>query len=558
MIKRNWKRIVLVVGLIIVAAGGYVGYRAITSRNQQSAAITDIQIERAQLGDLEATVGATGKVRANQSAVLSWETTGTVERVAVSLGQKVKKDDVLAELEQTSLPESVILAQADLLDAQQTLDDLLNSHLAQAEALIALEDAQQAVGDLDNYDVDLTAAEKAVVDAQDAVDKAQRNVYISQSTAGQADIDAAYLQTLMANNALETAQKAYEPYENRPLTSVSRARFQAELSAAKKSYDDAIRKYHALTSTADQQGQAVADADLAAAKAQLAESQRGLDRIQNGRTPGDAARLKAQLEDAQRKWERVKDGPDPSEIAAAEAKVAAAQATLNQAKIIAPFDGTITSDDTRPGDDITQGLTAFRVDDLTRLFVDIQVSEIDISKIQVDQPARLTFDALPDKVYAGKVVEVGRIGVDDSGIAKFDVTVEVSEPDDAILTGMTATVEVVSMQLKAVLLIPNQSIRVEGGKQVVYVMRPATGMQPVEIKLGASSEAYSQVVAGDLKEGDRIVLNPASLTQAGNQGQNSFFMMRRVTGGGGGPGGPGGGGGSDRQGGGAPSGGSQP
>jgi HlyD family secretion protein len=551
MIKRNWKRIVLVVGLVVVAVGGYVGYQMMTGRNQRTAAFTNVQIEPAQLGDLEATVGATGKVRANQSAILSWETTGTVGSVAVSLGQVVKKDDVLAELEQTSLPEIVILAQADLLDAQQALDDLLNSHLAQADALIALEDAQQAVGDLDNYDVDRSGAEKAVVDAQEAVDKAQRDVYISQSTAGQADIDAAYLQTLMADNALEAAKKAYEPYENRPLTSVTRARFQAELSAAQKSYDDAVRNYHALTSTADKQGQAVAEAELAAAGAQLAESQRELDRIQNGRTPGDAARLQAQLEDAQRKWERVKDGPDPSEIAAAEANVAAAQATLNQAKIIAPFDGTITASDARPGDDITEGLTAFRVDDVTRLFVDIQVSEIDISKIQVDQPARLTFDALPDQVYAGKVVEVGRIGVDDSGIAKFDVTVEVSEPDEAILTGMTATVEIIAMQLKAVLLVPNQSIRVEDGKQVVYVMRAQAGMQPVEIKLGASSDAYSQVVSGDLKEGDRVVLNPASLTQSGDQGPGGFFMMRRVTGGGGG--GP-----DEQPGGGPPPGGNQP
>jgi hypothetical protein len=78
-------------------------------------------------------------------------------------------------------------------------------------------------------------------------------------------------------------------------------------------------------------------------------------------------------------------------------------------------------------------------------------------------------------------------------------------------------------------------------------------MQPVEIKLGASSDSYSQVVGGELKAGDRVVLNPASLTQAGDQGPNSFFMMRRVTGGGGGGGGPG-----DRQGGGSPSGGNQP
>ena len=76
-------------------------------------------------GDLTATIGATGSVRANQSADLLWLTTGTVDKVNVEVGDQVNKGDILADLLQTSLPQNVILAQTDLVSAQQALTNLL-------------------------------------------------------------------------------------------------------------------------------------------------------------------------------------------------------------------------------------------------------------------------------------------------------------------------------------------------------------------------------------------------------------------------------------------------
>jgi HlyD family secretion protein len=450
----------------------------------------------------------------------------------------VQKGEVLARLEQTSLPQSVILAQSDLVDAQEALDDLLNSRLAQANALIALEEAEQALEDLDNYDVNYSQAMKAVAEAQDSVDEAQRDVYISQSTAGQADIDAAYVQILLTLEALERAQKTFEPYENKPVDSLSRARYLSELSAAQGDYDEAVRNYNALTSTSDQSSQTLASAELAAAQAQLEENRRQLASLEGGPSAGEVALLEAQLADAQRAWERVKDGPDPDELAAAQAQVAAAQATINQAFIEAPFSGEITALETQPGDQVSSSTLAFRQDDLSRMLVDVQVSEIDITKVQNGQPVVVTFDALADQQYSGVVTEVSPVGEDQDGIAYFDVTVEVSEADESVLPGMTAIADIVVTQIAETLLVPNQAIRVEDNKQVVYVMRPGSGAQPVEIKLGASSDTYSQILEGEIQPGDMIVLSPASEITGEAGDRAMMFQMRRVEGGAGPGGGP--------------------
>ena len=72
---------------------------------------------------------------------------------------------------------------------------------------------------------------------------------------------------------------------------------------------------------------------------------------------------------------------------------------------------------------------------------------------------------------------------------------------------MTAAVNIVVDQLQDVLLVPNRAVRVLEGKRVVYVLKDGS-LQPVEITLGASSDTVSEVLEGELKEGDLIVLNP--------------------------------------------------
>jgi HlyD family secretion protein len=69
-------------------------------------------------------------------------------------------------------------------------------------------------------------------------------------------------------------------------------------------------------------------------------------------------------------------------------------------------------------------------------------------------------------------------------------------------------------QLKDVLQVPNRAIRLRDGQRIVYVLRAGNPVS-VQIKLGATSETNSQVISGDLKQGDDIILNPPLDTNNG-------------------------------------------
>ncbi|HSQ16404.1 MAG TPA: biotin/lipoyl-binding protein, partial [Anaerolineales bacterium] len=115
----------IIIILVVVGVIAFFGITALRQR-QQEATLSDLQTVVASRGSLTATIGATGMVHANQTAVLTWQTSGNIEQVSVGVGDTVSADQVLATLQTSSLSQNIILAQADLINAQRALDDLLN------------------------------------------------------------------------------------------------------------------------------------------------------------------------------------------------------------------------------------------------------------------------------------------------------------------------------------------------------------------------------------------------------------------------------------------------
>lgn len=502
------KRVIWIIVILAVLIGGFFAYRAYANSRNAQAAQENLQTVSLEEGTLAATIGATGTVRANQSANLLWQTSGTVDEVNVRLGDQVEKDQELSNLTQTSLAQNVILAQADLVNAQKALDDLLNSQVQSAQAQQAVEKAEQTLEDAQNPELAQARALKAIADAQKLVEVAERNLRITQSNASQSSIDEAQANVTLAKDRLDRAREKYEPYANKPESNVTRATLLSQLSAAQQQYDFAVRQLNSLLGTAADTDIAVRQADLETAQAQLVQAERDWERIKDGTSLADISLLEAQLADAQREWERLKDGPDPEDLAAAQARVAAAQATLDMARIVAPFSGLITDVSSKPGDQVAPGTPAFRLDDLSHLWVDVEVSEVDINQVKVGQPAILTFDAILAKEYSGEVVEVSPVGTEVLGVVNFKVTVELTDPDQDVRPGMTSAVEIVVSELDNALLIPNQAVRVEEGKRIVYTLDENGRLVAVEVSLGASSDRFSQLLEGNLQPGDLIVLNP--------------------------------------------------
>jgi HlyD family secretion protein len=528
------KKPILIVGSILVLAAGFFGYRFVSQGQAARAAQSNLQTAPLERGTLVAQIGASGTVRANQSATLNWQTSGTVAAVGVAVGDQVSKGTELASLAQSSLPQSVIQAQADLVDAQKALDDLLNSYTQSAQAQQAVEDAQNALDDARQPALTQAQAQQAIADAQKAVEQAQINLNNAKSPADQSYIDQAASNVTIAKDKLDKAWDKYKPYADKPEDNLTRARLLSDYAAAQQQYDAAVRQLNGLQGTASATDIAQLESDLATAQAQLSDAQRQWERVKDGPSQAEIATLEAKLADAQRQWERVKDGPAPDDVAAAQARVAAAQATINQAHITAPFAGEITQVSSTPGDQVSANTPAFRLDDLSRLLVDVPASEVDINQIQAGQPVTLTFDSILNaatnqpKEYHGKVAEVATVGEQDQGVVNFTVTVELTNADQLVKPGMTAGVEITVNQLNNVLLIPNQAVRTLNGERVVYVQRGAVPTA-VPVTLGSSSDTYSQLLDSNLQAGDLIVLNPPSDSQIGpgsnNGGGGGFGAM---------------------------------
>ena len=456
------KKIIIIVLAVGLLAGGIYGYQ--TYRTIQTASAAQASQKTATLaeGSLSVTISATGKVRSSQTATLGWQTSGIIETISAKVGDSVEAGQKLATLEQTSLPQSVILAQADLFSARQALDELTTT--AESTKIAAMED--------------IVTYEQAVKDAQYTLD----NFTIPTS---QDDLDAVEA-IKVTKERLDAARIAFEPVKYKASGDTQRKELLEALDLAQSDYNTAVKRLGY-------------EYDLEVAQ--------------------------ANLEKAQADYEKWKNGPDPAEVEAMKAKVAASEATLRQAWIEAPFAGTITQVDAQNGDQVTANTSAFRLDDLSKLYVDLQVSEVDIEQIEIGQAVNISFDALSSKQYSGQVSDVAMISDESSSAVNFTVTVELTNPDSDVRPGMTSEVEIVTAQLDQTLLIPNQAVRVVDGKQVVYLSLPDGSTKAVEVSLGVSSDTFSELVSGDLKAGDVVMLSTISAsdtTTAGGGGMGFF------------------------------------
>jgi HlyD family secretion protein len=197
--------------------------------------------------------------------------------------------------------------------------------------------------------------------------------------------------------------------------------------------------------------------------------------------------------------------------------VAAIEATLKMSYLEAPFSGTVTTATSKIGDQVTAPNLGFRIDDLSHMYADIQVTEVDINRIALGQDATLTFDAILDKEYKAKVTEVGKVGTAVSGVVNFNVTVEILDPDEEVKPGMTAAVTIIVNQLDNILVVQNRSVRLLDGKRVVYILKENVPT-PIDVTIGAGSDTTSELVSGEIKEGDLIILNPPTASAFGPGG----------------------------------------
>lgn len=149
----------------------------------------------------------------------------------------------------------------------------------------------------------------------------------------------------------------------------------------------------------------------------------------------------------------------------------------------------------------------------------VNLSEIDVTNVQVGQKATITLDAFPAKTYTGKVQGINKTGTITSGVTNYPaiITFDIQAPE--VLPSMSATANIITQTKDNVLLVPNTSVQTLSGQTNVRVLNN-NQIQQVPVQTGISSDNQTEIISG-LQEGQTVV---TSVTQSGSSsGSTSIF-----------------------------------
>ncbi len=210
--------------------------------------------------------------------------------------------------------------------------------------------------------------------------------------------------------------------------------------------------------------------------------------------------------------------------------------------VTAPMDGVVLTKNVEIGESITSGVSSFNagtvlfsIADVSRMIVKAGVNEVDIGKIHVRMPVKVTLDAYPKTSFAGRIDRIAPAVRIDDKVRVFDVEIRLDAQGRELRSGMTANIEVVGERKDKVLTVPIEAVFQRDGAEIVYVKKkldpnappPAKTVkkdgQPQtdkdawkkwfdkrEVATGLSDNARVEVLRG-LKPGQEIALEDPTL-----------------------------------------------
>lgn len=458
------------------------------------------------------------------------------------------------QLKQGAAPEDVAAAEAAYQAALARLNDLQNgpaaSDLAAAQAGVEsaranLESARAKLAQLEAgpTQADLDAAHAAVVQAEASLATAQQRLADLRATPKPEDIRTAELAVEQARNSLWSTQisrdatcgregkdspqcksanasvAAQETGVSQALARLEQAKQPASADEIRAAEEGVRSAQAALDSARAKEQQVIAgptEADLQAARnavttaeANLAAAEAKLEQVQSV-SPSDLAAAQsnvassaAQLASRQRPASDTDLALAQEAVVLAEVAVRQAQLDLDNAVLRAPFAGVVTAVNINEGELPASG-AAITLVDPRAIRVDLNVDEVDVTRLQAGQSAEVTFDALPGRRFPGKVVAVAPAGTATQGVVTYPVAVTIDPGDATIPAGMTASVTVQVSRQENVLVVPARAVYRQGRQQFVDVMA-GDNVERREVRTGASNDQLVEVVSG-LKEGEQVVV----------------------------------------------------
>lgn len=411
------------------------------------------------------------------------------------------KGDIAYSVSATGSPNAVVTVQvgSQVSGNILELDADYNTRVKKGQ-LVARIDPQEFQARVTQASASLDVAKAAVVNGRAVVERAQAD--LASTKAGVADAAASVLKAKVA------VQDAKNKLDRAVLLRQSGVIADQDKDTAQAAYDTAVAMEQAAEAqqTAAQQKVRSAEADIEVARTQLA-------------TAG-------------------------AQVKQTTAALQQAQLDLNHTYITAPVDGTVVARHVDVGQTVAASLqapTLFEIaQDLTKMQVDTNVSEADVGRVRVGQPATFTVDAYPGEVFRGQVTQIRQAPINVQNVVTYDVVIGVANTDLKLFPGMTANVKILVDRHADVLRVPNAALRfrpVGSEKQRAAAgsagpssrsvgRRGAANMstlwvpagngkpKPVVVQTGLSDGVYTEITGGALKPGDQVIVAEAGTTAA--------------------------------------------
>ncbi len=393
------KAIIVLVSIFILAAAGV----AIFSPDL----VTNIlQPQKQEAAELAATPQAvmpvvrdTSEVRVDGYLVpvrhsnLSFNNSGIIEEIFVSEGQQVKEGDIIARLRDNErMALAVTQARLEQMNAEKALKDLSDN--------LPLKVAQARY--------DLTQAKEELADAE----KKRRAMDYPKAT--QEKLDEAYDDYEIADKNVKAIEDYYGPDRSKEIQDL----YKRAVGERDRLYG--IFNWLRTAYTADEKAEQDAIVEL----------------------------NRLRIEQLQETIDTYSEGPDPEDVLIAEARMENARAQLRVAEeayedlvLRAPFSGSIVNLDANLGDTVTIGQPIAILADFSRWHVNTQdLTELSVTRITEGAEAIVSFDALPEVSYPGKVILIKNLGENKQGDITYTAVIEIETTDSRLRWNMTAPI----------------------------------------------------------------------------------------------------------------------
>jgi HlyD family secretion protein len=542
MKKRIFLTLILALALAVAGVTGCAG------KTEEAAEGQIVEVTR---GDLTLAVTADGNLVMPREVRLRFGTPGTVEKIYVEEGDKVKEGTLLAKLDDTAQKIAVAQAEYDLQSALNNLSETVSSSCCNkigfprryrdSTALNSVEQAMDEVtraGELlgqDSYRDTVEELRLAGYDLEATISALNRLLADAETYYEVTNITVLSSEEPLYPNATKSIELLEGDLNELEGVQVmieegDYAGAEAALERIAVAMEETHRIVRSSVGQIEQYGVTAPDTVttleyLKAAQARLEKLQRLLEEGEHGIEFAETLRraqhdLQMSSDVLENDVVVYENGLNLQAVAQYNLNVQKALTVLENYKdelmkteILAPFDGTVVDIGVKENDQLSSfdysSVTAVHLVDTSTVKLDGYVDEIDIFKVKLGQKADIVVDAMPDQDLHGTVTFISPNGTEETGVVNFAVTIALDPSDVELKGGLTATANIQVENNINVLMVPNRAVRGSRGNYWVEVVTNEGTMETEQRSIvpGAQNARYTEVISG-LQEGEKVVEEP--------------------------------------------------